>query len=366
VAKYRAGIIACGLIAEGAHLPAYRKITEIEVVAGTDLSAGVRERWQQEFGIRRMYADAREMLEQEQLDIVSICTWPPLRPEMVELACAAGVKGILAEKPMAVDLAGCDRMIAAAERAGTVLVIGHQRRFHDRYVKARELIDAGAIGDLVQITGYGGGDLLTGGTHTVDIIRYLVHDVPAEWVIGQIDRREPGFANARLGLQQWEETHLRYGHHIETGAYALIQFRGGVRATVEGGIVMRPNRRGWPCTIYGTDGMVEVAGDRIAPEAGFFPVGDNPERPWLRARVRGEADWVYPAVEPNDAFQAEIEALIHVIEHGGTHPLDGRSARAGHEILMAIYESARRRARIDLPLQEQDHPLEALIAAGEV
>jgi predicted dehydrogenase len=198
VAKYRAGIIACGLIAEGAHLPAYRKITEIEVVAGTDLSAGVRERWQQEFGIRRMYADAREMLEQEQLDIVSICTWPPLRPEMVELACAAGVKGILAEKPMAVDLAGCDRMIAAAERAGTVLVIGHQRRFHDRYVKARELIDAGAIGDLVQITGYGGGDLLTGGTHTVDIIRYLVHDVPAALFRSEGDWQWcPGCSNAQ-------------------------------------------------------------------------------------------------------------------------------------------------------------------------
>jgi predicted dehydrogenase len=354
-ARYRVGIIACGLIAEGAHLPAYRKIPSVEVVAGADLSPAVRTRWTDELGVPRMYATAEAMLASEQLDVVSICTWPPLRPAMVEAACAAGVKGILCEKPMAVDLAGCDRMLAAAERSGAVLVIGHQRRLHNRYVAARDLIDSGAIGDLVQITGYGGGDLITGGTHTVDIIRYLVHDAPAEWVIAQIDRRPTERKNARLGFQQWEETKTRYGHHVETGAWALIQFQGGVRATVEGGNVMRPGRGGWPATISGTEGMIEVGSDR-APEA----------EPLLRARVKGSAEWIVPEIEPNDAFQAEIEQLLAVIEHGGQHPLDGRSARAGHEILMAAYESARRRARIDLPLTITENPLEAMVAAGQV
>jgi hypothetical protein len=62
----------------------------------------------------------------------------------------------------------------------------------------------------------------------------------------------------------------------------------------------------------------------------------------------------------------EGEALLHVLEHGGTHPLGMRSARAVHEILMALYEPARRRARIDLPLTVRDNPLEAMIAVGEV
>ena len=354
-ARYRVGIIGCGLISEGAHLRAYRKIPSVEVVAGADISEEVRRKWTDELSVPRMYASAVELLERERPDIVSICTWPPLRPEMVELACEPGVRGILAEKPMAVDLAGCDRMIAAAEHAGTVLIVGHQRRFHNRYLKARELIDSGAIGDVVQITGFGGGDLLTGGTHTVDILRFLVHDAPAEWVIGQIDGRDPAFTNARLGLQQWEETHTRYGHHVEAGAFAMIQFQDGVRATLESGICQRPNRPGWPAIIYGAEGMIEVAGDR--PAEG---------QPWVRARVKDKTGWVYPAVEPNDAFQAEIEALIAVLEHGGTHPLDGRSARAGHEILMAIYESARRRARIDLPLAVTESPLEAMVAAGEI
>ena len=96
-ARYRVGIIACGLIAE-AHLRAYRAIPAVEVVAGADLSPEVRARWTNEHGIPRMYATAAEMLERERPDIVSICTWPPLRPEMTELACAHGARGILAEK----------------------------------------------------------------------------------------------------------------------------------------------------------------------------------------------------------------------------------------------------------------------------
>ncbi|MBI3974227.1 MAG: hypothetical protein HY332_23360, partial [Chloroflexi bacterium] len=148
--------------------------------------------------------------------------------------------------------------------------------------------------------------------------------------------------------------HMRYGHHIETGAVGLVHFRGGAQGLIEVGIVTRA-RPAYSAVIYGTEGIIETSGDRP----------DNGEA-WLRARVRGEPDWIYPHVEPNDAVQAEIEALIDVIERGGTHPLDGRSARAGHEIVMAVYESARRRARIDLPLDVKGHPLEAMIAAGAV
>ena len=355
---YRVGIIGCGGISN-AHLRAYRRIPAVEVVAGADISEAVRQDRQSRtdaLGIPRMYAGAAEMLEREQPDIVSICTWPTLRPEMTELACAAGVKAILAEKPMAVDLAGCDRMLAAAERAGTLLVVGHQRRYRNRYVKARELLDSGAIGDVVQITGYGSVDLLSSATHTVDLVRYLLRDAPAEWVIGQIDRRPQQRQNAATGFQQWEETGTRYGHHIETGAFALIQFQGGARATVESGIIQRRGKGGWPMTVYGTEGFLEVGPDRPEPPNDF----------WLRARVKGQADWLYVDVAPNDGFLEEIEAMIAVLEHGGEHPLNGRAARAVHEILMAIYESSRRRARIDLPLDVAESPLEAMVAAGDL
>ena len=352
--RYRVGIIACGNIAQ-LHLRSYRAVPEVEVVAGADISPETRERWEKEHGVPRMYASAEEMLEREKLDIVSVCTWPPLRPEMTELACAHGAKAIVAEKPMAVDLAGCDRMIAAAERAGTTLIVHHQRRFRDRFVKAKELIDSGAIGSVEQITVYNsGGDLITSSSHMVDVMRYLLGDPPAQWVIGQIDTRDPGFTNRPVGLQQWEETHTRYGHHVETGAIGTIQFEGGARGQVEVGIVCRP-RPSYSATVYGSDGLIKTSGDR--PEPG---------EPRLRARVKGQPDWITPEVVPNEATVEVIKALLRMLEDGGTHPLDMRAARQVHEILMAIYESSRRRARIDLPLTVSENPLEAMIAAGEV
>jgi UDP-N-acetylglucosamine 3-dehydrogenase len=356
--KYRAAIIACGNIAKLVHLPAYRKVGSVEFVAGADPSPEVRAAWESELGVPRMYADPAELLERERPDLVSICCWPPLRPELTELAADAGVRAILAEKPFAVDMGGADRMIAAAKRNGTLLVVGHQRRYHTRYVEAKKIIDAGQIGDVVQVSGLSGvpergGDMLTGGTHTIDAVRFLASDAPAEWVIAQIDRRDPGFTNAPVGLQQWEQTHKRYGHHVETGAFGLIHFANGVRGTIENGIVGR--RGGWAALVYGTEGMIEIAPDR--PDEG---------EPWVRARVKGRADWLVPEVVPNDAFQAEIEAMIDVLENGGTHPLGVEGAREVHMIAMAMFESSRRRARIDLPFAVSGSPLEEMVAAGEI
>src|SRR5215510_2994422 len=156
VRRYRAAILACGNIARLAHLPAYRKIPSVEVVAGADPSPEIRAAWAGELGVPRMYADPVEMLEKERPDLVSICCWPPLRPELTELAADAGVKGILAEKPFAVDMAGADRMIAAARRNGALLVVGHQRRYHSRYATARQIIENGDVGEVVEVVGLSG------------------------------------------------------------------------------------------------------------------------------------------------------------------------------------------------------------------
>jgi predicted dehydrogenase len=361
-ARYRVGIIGCGGIARS-HLRGYGEIAGAEVVAGADPSPEARDRWAREYGVPRLYASAEELLERERPDLVSLCVWPPIRPELTELVCAHGVRGIVAEKPMAVDLAGCDRMIAAAERSGAVLIVRHQRRYSPRFVKAKALIDAGAIGQVEQVAVFnggrgGGGDLITSSSHMVDVMRYLLDDAPAEWVIGQIDTRDPAFSNGPTGFQQWEETHTRYGHPIEAGALGVIRFRGGARGQVECGIVCRP-RPSYSATIYGTDGVIETAGDPARAGSSRADTGEPP----LRARLKGDAGWSLPEVGPEAGSPSPFTDLVRVLEQGGTHPLSMHSARQVHEILMAIYESARRRGRIDLPLSVAANPLVEILAA---
>lgn len=358
--RYRVALLGLGGIS-WAHVRGYRapeNTTRAEIVAGADVSAEARERFTQETGVERTYADYGALLERERPDVVSVCTWPPLHPEMVAAAGAAGVRGVVCEKPMAVDLAGCDRMLEAAERAGTVLVIGHQRRLQPKFRRARDFIEQGVIGEPELLCGIAAGDLLTDGTHTVDALRFFAGDAPVEWVMGNVDPRPREVRPEQVGRTGFqapapEQRHtVRYGHPVESGAFAALCFAGGVRATLELGICARPGYQRF--VLYGTDGAIKVSGDRPAED-----------EPLLQVRRKGSAGWeIVEGVAEANGFAREISLLFEAIEHGRPHPLDGRSARATHEVLMAVFESARRPGRVDLPLGVAHSPLEHLLARG--
>jgi predicted dehydrogenase len=337
---YRVGVVGCGLIAR-AHVRGYQEVGP-KLIAGADTSASQRARFRQEYPDVTMYVDYREMLEKEELDLVSVCTWPPFHEEMVVAAAEAGVKGIVCEKPMAVNLGQANHMVQACEQSGTKLVVGHQRRFNRRYVEAKEALQRGEIGELIEVFGNCGGDLLTDGTHNVDLIRFFVDDEPAVWVMGQIDRQPWG----RFGY----ERSRRYGHVIENSAFARIQFRNGVRAILQVGDIAEPEYQ--YIALQGKEGRIEISGDRHR----------QPEPSWWRIFRAGEEGWIkHPIEEDVNAFAREIEELIRWIGQDGGHLLSGESAKADMEILMAIFESSYRRARIQLPLDVNEHPLEALV-----
>jgi predicted dehydrogenase len=277
------------------------------------------------------------MLAQEQLDIVSICTWPPLHAEMAIAAAAAGVRGIICEKPMAVNLQEADAMLDACERSGTLLLVSHQRRFHPCYRTARDLVAGGEIGELIGVHGICMGDLLTDGTHNIDLLRFYVGDAPVKWVFGQIDTSEVKY---------------RYGHVTEKGSLVNFEFANGVRGLMElGAAAPRAYQKAY---LHGSAGFIEVGGD-----------GD------LRIKVirpgQPEPLVIAPAVEsPYLPFQLEVEALLQSFERGVEHPLAGIQARANLEVLLAAFESARRRRIIELPLTVAGHPLEQMIEAVAV
>jgi len=353
---YRAAIFGLGAISR-AHLRGYRapeNSARVQVVSGADISEEARGRFTADSGVEHTYAEYRELLERERPDVLSICTWPPTHPEMVEAAAAARVRGVVCEKPMAVDLAGCDRMLAAAEGAGTVLVVGHQRRLQPKFARARALIEEGAIGAPELLCGIAAGDLLTDGTHTVDALRFFAGDAPVEWVMGTVDLRPREVRQeniGRSGFAAQERAHtVRYGHPVESGAAAMLQFAGGLRATLELGICARPGYQRF--MLYGAEGAIRVSGDR--PAEG---------EPLLQVRRRGSAGWEeIQGVEESNGFAREISLLLDSIERGTPHPLSGRSARMTHEVLMAVFESARRPGRVELPLDVAHSPLEDLLA----
>lgn len=320
--RYRVAIIGCGGIAR-AHMGAYKEVPQTEVVAGADLSEEALKKFGEEVGITALYQDYRQMMKEVNPDIVSICTYPVHRREItVNVARYPSVKAIYCEKPMCMNLAEAEDMVNTCKERGVVLIVGHQRRYEGRYMAAKGAVKAGAIGQLIRIeAGCPGWDIFEWGTHWLDMFRYYVDDVPARWVLAQIDRR-----------RDW----IAYGHRLETECIAQIGFENGVRAVLECGDHITGtfyNR------LIGTDGLIEV---------------NAPDRPALQ--IFNREGYHTPEVDSENPFKRTVQALIETIETGSHHELNGESALQGFELIMAIYESARTGKMVELPLQNRENP----------
>ena len=116
MSSYRVGIIGCGGIAH-AHAKGYLA-RGLDIVAAADVRKERLAKFRQLYEVGNLYDDYRQMLTKEELDLVSICTWPTLHSEMTVDVAEADVKGILCEKPMATCLAEADKMIEACDKTG--------------------------------------------------------------------------------------------------------------------------------------------------------------------------------------------------------------------------------------------------------
>ena len=327
---YRVGIIGCGRIA-ARHANAYTAIKSTELVAAAEPDPERRLKFDETFGIATLYENYREMLANEELDIISICTWHPLHCEITVAAAESGVQAILCEKPMALNLGEANKMLEVCEGAGTKLVIGHQHRFDPQAVNAKDLVNGNAIGELRSIFGHCSSDLLNNGTHVVDLIRYFVDDSPIRWVMGQIDR---------------PSDKVNFGLRVEHNAIGQWQFENGVYAIVAQGELAPSD---YAFQLCGTAGIISVN----APQGRQLQV----------ITKNGELDVSLEAVNPK---QAEVKELIAWMEGGPPHRSRGENARATLEILMAIMESSRLRRAIYLPLETEESPLELMIESEQI
>ena len=191
----RVGFIGCGGNASG-HVGRILAMGECEVVGLCDVSETsierVRERHREQYphiADVPVFADYREMLDNERPDIVSICTWHPFHAEMTVAAASRKPQVILCEKPMAINLGEAESMIDACDHNGVKLVVGHQRRFEAIYTEAQKLIADGIVGQPITVTRRVGSGLLNWGTHVIDLTRQILGDPETKWVIGQVERK---------------------------------------------------------------------------------------------------------------------------------------------------------------------------------
>jgi predicted dehydrogenase len=247
----RVGIIGSGDIA-GAHVAGY-KAAGAEIVAVCDTNPTQLAARQHDWDVEKGFTDALDLLADPSIDAVSICT-PNSTHHPLTLAAAKAGKHVLCEKPVSLDIAQGEEMVAACENVGVVFQVGHHMRSWAAAAKAKELIDSGAIGRVCQLrfrqshdwgggaprgvfgskAHSGGGTLLDNGCHLFDLARYLGGDVEEVY--------------ARIAT-------LKFEVEVEDTAAATLHYASGAIGVLEAA---------WTATgfqeafwVYGTEGSVE-------------------------------------------------------------------------------------------------------------
>lgn len=154
--KVKVGIIGTGWIAE-AHVANYLRCPDVEIVAAADLVPGKAEKFCKDNGIEgvRCYPDHKSMLDAEELDAVSVCTYNRTHAECTIYALEKGVN-VLLEKPMCVTLEEAVEICKAEKKSGKILSIGFQPRFDENMKMVKKIVESGELGDVYYIQTGGG------------------------------------------------------------------------------------------------------------------------------------------------------------------------------------------------------------------
>jgi len=175
------------------------------LVAGCDLKEQARRTFSARWGCAAAYEDCGRMLSERHPDILHIATAARTHAELVRLAARNGVSLVICEKPLTLDGAEARRLLRLCARAGTVLMVNHERRYSLDYRHARGRIEEGLYGDLLSITAklYSGRNkrardiLWHDGTHMVDALRYLTgRELSGAQSFGDPDSRSRPFLAA--------------------------------------------------------------------------------------------------------------------------------------------------------------------------
>lgn len=329
------------------HARALVRNPHAKLVAVASPTPGNAETFAREFDIPHHFTDSEALLARDDIDMVVIGTPNDTHCALTVAAAKAG-KHIVLEKPMCLNMAEADRMIAACDAAGVKFMYAEELCFAPKYVRMKELLDTGALGrpTLVKqsekhdgphashfwdVTRSGGGVLVDMGCHGTEFFRWLLGRPRITSVYAQLGTqvhgdKTKGEDNAIMILE------------FENGCWALNETSwtkgGGMddRAEIHGseGVAYANLLQGNSISTYSTGGY------EYAVEKG----GDT--KGWTFTIY--EEEWNY-------GFWGEFDHFVDCVQNDKEPVVTGRDARAVMEVLFAAYESARTGAKVMLPFK---------------
>jgi len=335
--KYRAGIVGCGRIGSefdddplrktvSTHAGAYTVNNDIDLVAASDLDSKRLAKCGKRWGIPSLYPDYREMLKEQKLDILSVCTWNSTHLDIVREAVSSGVKAIFCEKPIADSLNHADEMIKVCKENGVILQVDHQRRFDRTHQEIRDFLQTGRLGRIQQVTFYYTAGIANTGSHMFDLLRFFFGDV--EWV-------------------QAVDSSNQSPNPKDPDFDGVLRFKNGVSCTVQACDVRDFLIFEMAC--IGTEGRLNITRSGFGVE--YYGVKES--------ELFSGYKELFPAALPFHADSSRnfmVNAVIHLVKclKEGRQPVSsGEDGRSALELICAFHESAKLDGlKVSLPLHD--------------
>ena len=337
--KYNAAIIGCGRSASdfdddplmrknygiSTHAGAYADNPNIELIAAADTSAEQLNKFGKRWNVHRLYKDYRELLKNEEIDILSICTWNTTHLEILEEAAKRNVKAIFCEKPISNSLDDADKMVEIAEERDIFLLVNHSRRWDKVYQDIRDLIKANELGDIQQVSCYYTAGIANSCSHLFDVLRMFFGDVESVsgWYNKDLTKDDPNMDG-------------------------YLKFQNGVRATLQSLNVKDYTL--FEFDIYGTKGRLRISDNGFKVK--YWEARESKKYLGYKELFVGDAP---VRVTQKTIMRNAVQNIVECLSSEAMPACTGIDGVKSLEIICAFHASAMRgNMPIDLPLKRRD------------
>ena len=349
--KLKIGIIGCGGIANGKHLPSLSKQPEVELVAFCDIILSKAEKAAAQYGVEgaKVYEDYRSLIADPSIDVVHVCTPNDSHAE-ISIASLEADKHVMCEKPMAKTAADARRMVEAAKRTGKKLTIGYNNRYRPDSWFMKQICEDGELGEIYYAKAHairrravptwgvfldeekqGGGPLIDIGTHALDLTLWMMNNYEPKVVLGTSFHKLSGKENAANAWGPWDPKKFT----VEDSAMGMIVMKNGATIVLESSWALNTlDVKEAKCTLCGTEAGADM-------EDGLRLNGEKHSRLYTN-KVQLDAGGVaFYDGKKEKSEEKEARLWIDAILNDKEPVVTPEQACVVSEILEAIYESAK-------------------------
>ncbi|HEY8447009.1 MAG TPA: Gfo/Idh/MocA family oxidoreductase [Thermomicrobiales bacterium] len=342
--KVKVGIIGSQFVAH-LHAEAFGWVPNAEVVAVASPNREHVTAFAERFGIPRALTDYRDLLNIDEIDLITIAVPNDLHAQVCIDAAKAG-KHVVCEKPLCLSLEEADAMISACREAGVKLMYAEELCFAPKYVRAKQLVDEGALGDIFvvkqseehygphspwfwDVRRSGGGVLLDMGCHSIAFCRWVLGNKPIESVYAAMGTFVHG--DKTIG-----EDHAICVLRFEGGAIGLCENSWGKAGGVDD-----------KCEIYGSLGNTRADLLRGSSLVTYSEVGYG----YAVEKATTTQGWTFTMFEEtwNYGFPQEMQHFVNCVARDEQPMLTGEDGKAVLEAILAAYHSAGTGQEVKLP-----------------